>query len=44
MTMFESLCSEKSIMNAWKHVKSKNSSGGIDGVSTSTLERELPSY
>ena len=39
--MFEKLCSERTIMNAWKHVKSKGSAGGIDGLSLSTFETDL---
>lgn len=41
MTMFEKLCSERTIMNAWKHVKSKGSAGGIDGLSLTTFETDL---
>jgi hypothetical protein len=38
MTMFEKLCSERTIMNAWKQVKTKGSTGGVDGISLSVIE------
>lgn len=41
MTMFEKLCSERTIMNAWKQVKTKGSTGGVDGISLSVFENNL---
>lgn len=41
MTLFENLCLEKTILNAWNHVKAKNAAGGIDGISISTFEADL---
>ena len=41
MTMFEKLCSERTIIDAWKHIKVKGASGGIDGLSISTFEMDL---
>jgi hypothetical protein len=32
-TMIENLCSQTILLDAWLHVKSKNSAGGVDGIS-----------
>lgn len=39
--MFITLCSEKHLLNAWKEVKSKGSTGGIDGQSIADFEKDL---
>ncbi len=40
-TLFRQLCSLKLLHRAWKMVKLKNSSGGIDGVSVAEFEDDL---
>lgn len=39
--MFDILCNEKHLLLAWKDVKSKGSSGGIDGQNISDFEKDL---
>ena len=39
--IFENLISEKAIMDAWKHVKQKSATGGIDGISIEMFESDL---
>lgn len=39
--LFNKLCLEQTLMNAWKQIKKKNSAGGIDGVSLSDFEEKL---
>lgn len=43
-TMFQTLCTPTFLFEAWKSVKSKNSSGGIDGISIATFEDKLETY
>lgn len=43
-TMFQTLCTPTFLFEAWKTVKSKNSSGGIDGVSIIAFEDNLERY
>lgn len=40
-TMFQTLCSEKHLLHAWKEIKSKGSAGGIDGQTTEDFEKNL---
>ena len=40
-TMFQTLCSEKHLLHAWKEIKSKGSAGGIDGQTTEDFEKDL---
>lgn len=42
-TMFQTLCSERHILLAWKEIKAKGSSGGIDGQTTTDFEKDLGS-
>ena len=40
-TLFKQLCDSKTLFNAWKIIKKKGSSGGIDGVSIGEFEENL---
>lgn len=40
-SMFHTLCLDATLQAAWKQVKGKNSTGGIDGVSLAEFERNL---
>lgn len=40
-TMFQTLCSEKHLLLAWKDIKGKGSSGGIDGQTIVDFEKDL---
>lgn len=40
-TMFQTLCSKRHILLAWKEIKAKGSSGGIDGQTTTDFEKDL---
>lgn len=42
-TMFDFLCSERTLLHAWKYIRSKGSSGGIDGQSIEDFELNLES-
>ena len=39
--MYQRLCDINTLFNAWKHVKSKKSAGGIDGFSVLSFEENL---
>lgn len=39
--MYERLCHENLLYEAWRIVKNKNSSGGIDGVSIAEFEEDI---
>lgn len=39
--LFDRLCCEQTLLNAWQLIKSKNSSGGIDGVSIRDYDANL---
>ena len=39
--LFQSLCAEATLQVAWRQVKGKNSTGGIDGMSLVEFERDL---
>lgn len=41
--MLENLCSQTILLDAWLHVKSKNSAGGVDGISINRFEADLGS-
>jgi len=41
MSLFGTLCLPATLLNAWKTVKSKNSAGGIDGLSVEQFEEKL---
>lgn len=43
-TMFQTLCTPTFLFEAWKAVKTKNASGGIDGISVATFEDNIESY
>ena len=43
-TMFQTLCTPTFLFEAWKAVKAKNASGGIDGISVAAFEDNLESY
>jgi CRISPR-associated endonuclease Cas1 len=43
-TMFQTLCSPTFLFEAWKTVKDKNASGGIDGISVTVFEDNLETY
>lgn len=40
-TLFSRLCSPDHLFRAWEHVKSKKSSGGIDGETVRGFEESL---
>lgn len=40
-SLFSNLCQEHTLLAAWKFVKQKGSSGGIDGISIDSFEEEL---
>ena len=42
--MFQTLCSPTFLFEAWKTVKDKNASGGIDGISVTVFEDNLETY
>lgn len=44
MLLYKSLCMEETLYEAWKAVKSKNSAGGIDGVTLSCFEDNVQVY
>ena len=39
--MFQTLCTPTFLFEAWKAVKAKNASGGIDGISVAAFEDNL---
>ena len=41
--MFDELCNERTLLQAWKTVKSKGSSGGVDGMSIVEMDRDIAS-
>ena len=43
-TLFQTLCTPTFLFEAWKHVKSKNSAGGIDGLSIAAFEDKQETY
>lgn len=43
-SLFEILCQNNNLLNAWKIIKQKGSSGGIDGISISLFEDKLDVY
>lgn len=43
-TMFQTLCTPTFLFEAWKAVKAKNASGGIDGISVAAFEDNLETY
>lgn len=43
-TLFQTLCTPTFLFEAWKHVKSKNAAGGIDGLSIAAFEDKLETY
>ena len=38
------LCKEEFLFEAWKAIKSKNASGGIDGITLACFEDNLQTY
>lgn len=40
-TLFNTLCQERTLLAAWKTVKQKGSSGGIDGMSVELFDEQL---
>ena len=40
-TLFNTLCQERTLLAAWKAVKQKGSSGGIDGMSVELFDEQL---
>ncbi|WP_455961974.1 CRISPR-associated endonuclease Cas1 [Bacteroides bouchesdurhonensis] len=40
-SLFQTLCLDSTLHAAWRQVKSKNSAGGIDGISLAEFEKEL---
>lgn len=43
-SLYATLCKEETLYEAWKVVKSKNSTGGIDGITLSFFEDNLAKY
>lgn len=43
-TLFQKLCTEKTLISAWKQVKKKGSSGGIDGETIQSIDEKLQEY
>lgn len=39
--LFDTLCQDRTLFNAWKAVREKGASGGIDGISINLFEEEL---
>lgn len=44
LALFQTLCTPTFLFEAWKAVKAKNASGGIDGISVVTFEDNLENY
>lgn len=44
LSLFEKLCSDETLYEAWKIVKSKKSSGGIDGITLSVFDENAETY
>lgn len=44
LTLFQTLCTPTFLFEAWKAVKAKNASGGIDGISVVTFEDNLVNF
>ena len=42
--MFDELCSERILLQAWKTVKAKGSAGGVDGMSIEEMDGDIGSY
>lgn len=40
-SLFDQLCTEQGLLDAWKLVKSKNAAGGIDGISVTQYEKDI---
>ena len=43
-TMFDELCSERILLQAWKTVKAKGSAGGVDGMSIEEMDGDIGSH
>jgi group II intron reverse transcriptase/maturase/CRISPR-associated endonuclease Cas1 len=43
-TLFQQLCTESTLYQAWKEVRAKNASGGVDGVTVSSMEEQIGEY
>lgn len=43
-SLYDALCREETLYEAWKAVKSKNSAGGIDGITLSCFEENLAKH
>ena len=43
-TIFDDLCNERTLLQAWKTVKAKGSAGGIDGVSIEEMDSDIGSH
>lgn len=41
LKLYERLCSENTLYEAWRVVKAKNSNGGIDGVSVASFDTKV---
>lgn len=40
-SLFDQLCTEQGLLDAWRLVKSKNAAGGIDGISVTQYEKDI---
>lgn len=43
-TLFRKLCQTRTLLLAWKTVKQKGSSGGVDGVSIDEYDQDIGSH
>lgn len=43
-TLFQKLCAEKTLMTAWKQIKKKGASGGVDGETVESIDERLHEY
>lgn len=44
IVMFDELCKEKTLFQAWKVIKTKGSAGGIDGKSIAEMDNDIGSH
>lgn len=43
-TLFQTLCTPSALLAAWKVVKTKNATGGVDGITVNEFEKDLSEH
>lgn len=43
-TLFQTLCTPSALLAAWKVVKTKNATGGVDGITMNEFEKDLSEH